>query len=103
MVRKIIEIDREKCNGCGLCASACHEGAIGMVDGKAQLLRDDYCDGLGNCLPVCPTGAIRFIEREAAAYDEKAAERAAFRLSGQPCTGVCAAHSLPGILCSRGL
>ena len=100
MVRKIIEIDREKCNGCGLCASACHEGAIGMVDGKAQLLRDDYCDGLGNCLPVCPTGAIRFIEREAAAYDEKAvqenmkkrAERAAFRLSGQPCTGVCAAR-----------
>ena len=59
MVRKIIEIDREKCNGCGLCASACHEGAIGMVDGKAQLLRDDYCDGLGNCLPVCPTGAMK--------------------------------------------
>ena len=58
MIRKIIEIDKEKCNGCGLCAHACHEGAIGMVDGKATLLRDDYCDGLGNCLPVCPTGAI---------------------------------------------
>ena len=58
MIRKIIEIDKEKCNGCGLCAHACHEGAIGMVDGKAALLRDDYCDGLGNCLPVCPTGAM---------------------------------------------
>ena len=74
MIRKIIEIDKEKCNGCGLCAHACHEGAIGMVDGKATLLRDDYCDGLGNCLPVCPTGAISFVEREAAAYDEKAVE-----------------------------
>lgn len=72
MVRRIIQIDREKCNGCGLCAKACHEGAIGMVDGKAQLMRDDYCDGLGDCLPVCPTNAIRFIEREAAAYDEAA-------------------------------
>lgn len=72
MIRRVIQIDREKCNGCGACAEACHEGAIGMVDGKAELLRDDYCDGLGDCLPACPTGAITFTEREAAAYDEKA-------------------------------
>lgn len=75
MIRKIIEIQKEKCNGCGLCASACHEGAIGMVDGKARLLREDYCDGLGDCLPQCPTGAITFVEREAAPYDEAGISR----------------------------
>jgi len=70
MIRKIIKIDKEKCDGCGLCVSACHEGAIGMVNGKAELLRDDYCDGLGDCLPACPAGAIPFEEREALEYNE---------------------------------
>ena len=72
MIRKIIKIDEEKCNGCGACATACHEGAIEMINGKAKLTREDYCDGLGDCLPACPTGAIAFEEREAPAYDEKA-------------------------------
>ena len=72
MIRKIIKIDENKCNGCGLCVSACHEGAIDLIDGKAKLLRDDFCDGLGDCLPVCPTEAITFEEREAAEYDEAA-------------------------------
>lgn len=72
MIRKIIKIDEEKCNGCGLCATACHEGAIDIVDGKAKLVRENFCDGLGDCLPNCPTGAITFEEREAQAYDEKA-------------------------------
>lgn len=72
MVRQIIHIDEEKCNGCGLCAQACHESAIAIVDGKAKLIRDDYCDGMGDCLPTCPTGAITFEKREALAYDEAA-------------------------------
>lgn len=91
MIRKIIHIDEEKCNGCGLCAAACHEGAIGMVDGKAKLLRDDYCDGLGDCLPACPTGAISFVEREAAAYDEAAVQqnKAKQQAARRPAPFVC--------------
>lgn len=76
MIRKIIKIDEEKCNGCGACAAACHEGAIEMINGKAKLIREDYCDGLGDCLPACPTDAISFEEREAPAYDEQAVMKA---------------------------
>lgn len=72
MIRKIIQIDEQKCTGCGICISACHERAIEIIDGKAKLIKDDYCDGLGDCLPTCPTNAISFVEREAKPYDEKA-------------------------------
>ena len=89
MERRIIHIDEEKCNGCGACAKACHEGAIAMEGGKAKLIRDDYCDGLGDCLPTCPTGAITFTVREAAAYDEKAvlAKKIAALKTGKPQPG----------------
>ena len=94
MLRKIIKIDEDKCNGCGACAEACHENAIGMVNGKAKLLHDHYCDGLGDCLPACPTGAITFEMREAAAYDEAAvkANQAAIKAT----TSGCAVGGCPG-------
>ena len=90
MLRKIIKIDREACNGCEACAAACHEGAIEMVNGKATLTREDYCDGLGDCLPACPVNAISFEEREAPAYDEEAVRRAqAARKQGTPAGCAC--------------
>ena len=97
MIRKIIQIDEEKCNGCGACADACHEGAIGIVNGKAALLRDDYCDGLGDCLPTCPTGAISFVEREAAAYDEKAVQEHMQKKNAQTAASAGSHTGCPGI------
>ena len=101
MIRKIVHIDEEKCNGCGLCAEACHEDAIQMIDGKARLVKDDYCDGLGDCLPACPADAIQIVEREAAAYDHEAvqARMAAKRGSAHPAAAQAAPqefHGCPG-------
>lgn len=87
MIRKIIHIDEDKCNGCGLCANACHEGAIDIINGKAKLTRENFCDGFGDCLPNCPTGAITFEEREAPAYDKEAVERAKLTGNKSGCPG----------------
>lgn len=93
MIRRIIHINQEACNGCGACAAACHEGAIGMIDGKAALLRDDYCDGLGDCLPACPVNAITFVEREAAPYDEKAVQANMAKRKLHPSNPAQASHT----------
>ena len=92
MIRKIIRIDKEKCNGCGACADACHEGAIDIINGKAELVREHFCDGLGDCLPECPTGAISFEEREAPEYDEAAVKEAYW---------FCCSNEGQGYVCSK--
>lgn len=102
MIRKIIKIDEEKCNGCGVCVSACHEGAIGLVDGKAKLMRDDYCDGLGDCLPSCPTDAISFEQREAADYNEKAVMENRLKKHGIANHGGCPGSKLSRIMHGYG-
>ncbi len=102
MIRKIIKIDEEKCNGCGVCVSACHEGAIGLVDGKAKLMRDDYCDGLGDCLPSCPTGPISFEQREAADYNEKAVMENRLKKHGIANHGGCPGSKLSRIMHGYG-
>mgnify|MGYP004620899539 FL=1 len=102
MIRKIIKIDEEKCNGCGACVSACHEGAIGLIDGKAKLMRDDYCDGLGDCLPSCPTGAISFEQREAADYNEKAVMENRLKKHGIANHGGCPGSKLSRIMHGHG-
>ena len=94
MIRKIIQIDEDKCNGCGLCVTACHESAIEIIDGKATVIREDFCDGLGNCLPVCPTGAITFEDREAPAYDQAAVDR---HIAAKKATEEAPAHGCPGM------